>query len=82
MALAVEQNVSVDPRDVGGFRASAVMAQASRGASAIEQTRLGRLRRTSLVNRAGVAREDYRRRSRKGMDVRDFDTWLRLGLIW
>jgi hypothetical protein len=55
MALAVEQNVSVDPRDVGGFRATAVMAQASRGASVIEQPRLGRFRRISLVNRAGEA---------------------------
>jgi hypothetical protein len=54
-ALAVEEDVAPDPRDVGRLRTSAVVAEPSGGPGAVEQARLGRLRWTCLMNRERVA---------------------------
>ena len=49
VALAMEEDVAPDPRDVGVFGPAAVVACAESRADRVEEARLGRIRRTGFT---------------------------------
>ena len=50
VALVVEEDIALDPRDVSVFGPAAVMAGAEGSAHTIEEARLGRIRLTGLAD--------------------------------